>query len=753
MRTPSFLGAAAAVLFSVNINAQSPASGTINGHDYVDLGLSVKWATCNIGASSPSDYGDYYAWGEAETKSEYTKENSTTYGKDNFTFHDAAAEKWGGTWRMPTVYEFWELLDRCDVEQVTIDDRNLIKFTSNKNGNYIYLPCAGIYEETKKEREGIMMYWTSEFRDSYTTSGFGLEIIDARYNTYAWHIYVGLPIRPVSDGTPASATAEITTINGYQYVDLGLSVRWGTCNVGASLPSEEGRCYAWGYTYGEYEPYNDSAADKESSMFIIDYSGDKHFDAATVRWGSKWRIPTSGEWDELCRECEGALVIQDGIKGYKFTSKKNGNSIFLPLEVIDEDKNKCSTYWSSSIYEGDCYSESSLGGSLFMFNGETWFGTVEIDRWRGESIRPVTNANDADLGHDYVDLGLSVKWATCNIGAETPSDYGDRFAWGETETKQEYTKQNSRYYKREKTDNRMSHTLSAEHDAASTNWGGSWRMPTEAEFQELIDNCTWEFTILGEREGYKVTSKKNGKNIFLPATMRFGTNNCGVYWSSTAGLRLLSTPDGHLDVEPTTTYGGQPVRPVLEPKGKKNGHKYVDLGLSVMWATCNVGADKPEDYGGYFAWGETETKSKYEIENYTYHECYTINKSNDAAYDDRGATWRMPTIAEWKELEENCDWKVVKIRDNWDEHICFKFTSRINGNSILLHAKDISERPWGTQKYICEYWSSSNDPNDIDLAQSFFLNCQVSEDGVESGTIGNESVSRFLYKNIRPVTE
>ena len=173
----------------------------------------------------------------------------------------------------------------------------------------------------------------------------------------------------------------------------------------------------------------------------------------------------------------------------------------------------------------------------------------------------------------------------------------------------------------------------------------------------------------------------------------------------------------------------------------------------VMWATCNVGADKPEDYGGYFAWGETETKSEYEIENYTYHECYTIDKSNDIAYANRGASWRMPTIAEWKELEENCDWKVVKIRDNWKEHICIKFTSRKNGNSILLHAKDISEYPWGTQKYICEYWSSSNDPNNTDLAQSFFLNCQVSEDGVESGTIGNESVSRFLYKNIRPVTE
>ena len=61
----------ATILLSVNISAQSPATGTINGHDYVDLGLSVMWATCNIGANSPEEYGDYFAWGEAETKARY----------------------------------------------------------------------------------------------------------------------------------------------------------------------------------------------------------------------------------------------------------------------------------------------------------------------------------------------------------------------------------------------------------------------------------------------------------------------------------------------------------------------------------------------------------------------------------------------------------------------------------------------------------------------------------------------------------
>ena len=90
--------------------------GTINGYDYVDLGLSVKWATCNVGASTPEDYGDYYAWGETSTKSSYDIDNSTTFGKQmrsiagNPTW-DAARKNWGSPWRLPTEAEFQELID------------------------------------------------------------------------------------------------------------------------------------------------------------------------------------------------------------------------------------------------------------------------------------------------------------------------------------------------------------------------------------------------------------------------------------------------------------------------------------------------------------------------------------------------------------------------------------------------------------------------------------------------------------------
>ncbi len=138
------------VLFGHNHPTTSLATSTkgkINGHDYVDLGLSVKWVTCNVGASSPSDYGNYYAWGETKTKSEYTSDNSVTYGKTMGSIagnpqYDAATANWGGTWRMPTIEEIDELVNKCTWKRVEMDGHEGYKVTG-PNGNSIFLPAAG----------------------------------------------------------------------------------------------------------------------------------------------------------------------------------------------------------------------------------------------------------------------------------------------------------------------------------------------------------------------------------------------------------------------------------------------------------------------------------------------------------------------------------------------------------------------------------------------------------------------------------
>ena len=156
-------------------------------------------------------------------------------------------------------------------------------------------------------------------------------------------------------------------------------------------------------------------------------------------------------------------------------------------------------------------------------------------------------------GHGYVDLGLSVKWATCNVGAASPEDYGDYFAWGETETKSEYTEGNSATYGLSISELQSqgyiggtyllrfingAGNLNPQYDAAAANWGGDWRMPTKAEQQELLNNCTWTWIRQNGVSGYNVEGP-NGNSIFLPAAgCRYGSslNNAGSfanYWSST----------------------------------------------------------------------------------------------------------------------------------------------------------------------------------------------------------------------------
>ena len=175
-------------------------------------------------------------------------------------------------------------------------------------------------------------------------------------------------------------------------------------------------------------------------------------------------------------------------------------------------------------------------------------------------------------GHAYVDLGLSVKWATCNVGADTPSDYGDYYAWGETMTKEEYNEDNSDTYGMNLKDIGGNVAL----DAARANWGGTWRLPTEAECQELIDNCTWIWTSQGGTGGYKVTSEKNGNSIFLPAAgWRDGSSltnasEDGSYWSSSPGgrdsddARNLYFYSSSLNTYGYYRYNGFSVRPVSE---------------------------------------------------------------------------------------------------------------------------------------------------------------------------------------------
>lgn len=116
-----------------------------------------------------------------------------------------------------------------------------------------------------------------------------------------------------------------------------------------------------------------------------------------------------------------------------------------------------------------------------------------------------------------VDLGLSVYWASCNLGAESPEESGNFYAWGETSPKSSYDKENYAYYDKNTTQyvNIGSDISGTQYDLTKVNLGGSWRMPTQEEFQELMDKCTWERTQVNNIIGYRITAA-NGNSIFLP---------------------------------------------------------------------------------------------------------------------------------------------------------------------------------------------------------------------------------------------
>lgn len=143
-----------------------------------------------------------------------------------------------------------------------------------------------------------------------------------------------------------------------------------------------------------------------------------------------------------------------------------------------------------------------------------------------------------------VDLGLSVKWAGWNVGASSPEEYGGYYAWGETEEKSDYSEDSYKYLCDEDGDgvkeyvNIGNNISGTEYDVARQKWGGSWRMPTKEEFNELLSKCTWTWMTYKGINGYKVTGP-NGDSIFLPAVGSFvyttgaGIGDSGFYWSGT----------------------------------------------------------------------------------------------------------------------------------------------------------------------------------------------------------------------------
>ena len=284
------------------------------------------------------------------------------------------------------------------------------------------------------------------------------------------------------------------------------------------------------------------------------------------------------------------------IGGYAFSGCESLESVYMSSQIITDgaffsnDLNLKEVHTktlpffiNSSDFANIILSDLTLfvpKGTVHEYeSAEVWkdFGTIiEVDT----IVLPQTEA---------VDLGLSVKWATFNVGASYPEQFGGYFAWGETELNTTYdwstykygngstnlTKYNTNISSGT-VDNKT--TLDPEDDVAHVKWGGSWRMPTRTEFDELRSNCTWTWTTMNGVKGYKVTSKKSGytnRSIFLSAagyrggSSLFDAGSYGHYWSGSLVTDFpyyawdLYFDSDDRDMYNSIRYYGPSVRPVL----------------------------------------------------------------------------------------------------------------------------------------------------------------------------------------------
>ncbi|MCQ2209049.1 MAG: hypothetical protein MJZ34_02040 [Paludibacteraceae bacterium] len=313
-----------------------------------------------------------------------------------------------------------------------------------------------------------------------------------------------------------------------------------------------------------------------------------------------------------------------------------------------------------------------------------------IDRYDVENVIEVDF--ETEMTHEYVDLGLpsGTLWATCNIGATQPEEYGDYFAWGETEPKNVYDMstykwQRNNIFTKYNPDIDSYTTLLPEDDAATANWGDEWRMPTSEEQIELFKECTYSWEEVDGVYGAKFTGP-NGNSVFFPAVgCRYLSyldyvGEYGYYWSSSLydtdyAYYMDFNEKSSYEGRDFVRYGGCSVRAVRAQKQQR----YVDLGLpsGTLWATCNIGASQPEEYGDYFAWGETKPKEVYNLGTYKWINDNVFTKYNqdidsystllpedDAATANWGDEWRMPTSDEQRELVEKCTYSWEEVEQN-----------------------------------------------------------------------------------------
>lgn len=579
-----------------------PPTPTTPIPEIVDLGLSVKWASFNVGASKPEESGGYYSWGETEEKDSYTAE---TYLYNNIYLGpcisgsplDVANVKLGYNWRLPTSDEFYELYSQCTWTWTSVGGIPGFQITG-PNGNYIFLPSAGFYRiDQLRNTDGEGCYSSGSAVGMTEMSYLRFET-NRRMGSNSSSGRNGYTVRAVYDDSNASATVSVSTLSAEVSSDCTATLVGEVTGVGIGV----------------------------SVGFIM--GGDA------------------------------SISVDNGEVQY--------------LRAKDTFKTKYSGLENNTTYYYRAFA---------YVNGNFIYGDV----------KSFTTQSQPTAAPEAVDLGLSVKWASFNVGASKPEEYGS-------------------YY-----------TSSSVVEEVRAIWGSGWRLPTQAEAEELVNNCS---RIWQPRNGVNGLELKatNGNSIFLPAagslhgTLPQYDGEDGNYKTSGSRYLYFCVPEHKVAYEDDSAIcsirlvydggddGGDdtPDTPVEESLCPDENHPHIiDLGIGTLWACCNVGANKPEEYGGYYAWGETKEKSEYTPNTYLYYTTNEISTSSwtyngtryycvrigndisgsqyDTARVNWGSPWRMPKESEINDLIQLCSRNKTTV--NGIDGV--KFTGP-NGNSVFL---------------------------------------------------------------------
>jgi tetratricopeptide (TPR) repeat protein len=254
----------------------------------------------------------------------------------------------------------------------------------------------------------------------------------------------------------------------------------------------------------------------------------------------------------------------------KDVTLEKGNDVTITLDMPKQETTVDGNYLGTSPLTEELPYGSHTDKAIR--NSKEVSKTINVSKSGGDND-VVLSFNEIN-GHEYVDLGLpsGLKWATYNVGARSPEDYGDYYAWGETKTKSQYYCGNGCATDKYGYDMKDI-SGNTEFDVARLKWGSTWRMPTKAEFEELNSECTWTWTTKNGVNGYEVTGP-NDNSIFLPAAgyccdvRIFDKGSIGHYWSSTpANLGAIAFQigsNGHFVPGWKCRGDGRTIRPVTQ---------------------------------------------------------------------------------------------------------------------------------------------------------------------------------------------